>query len=87
MIVLYFISFFLVFDVMKPAYSDDEDSYNFKAVAHGPRPRLLFCGSYMHNETYSGDEWPFYVYAPLCTMWRWWMGYAPPAVWRNQVNK
>lgn len=73
----------LVFDFRETAYPDDEDNTeDGRPVALGPRPRSLFCRPTVHGVNWEGREWPFVVFAPICSWWRVRHGFAPSAEWR-----
>jgi len=78
LVVLYFVSALIVFDFGAPSYAYDEEIYNGKDVAIGPKPRGWICGPTYHNVAYSGDEWPFKVYRPICSIWRMIKGFEGP---------
>jgi hypothetical protein len=80
--VLYVTSFIMIFDITRTGYSADEETYQGKAVAEGPTPRSIFCSYYGDSGGFSGAEWPFEVYAPLCLVWLHVVGYAPASHWR-----
>jgi hypothetical protein len=72
----------VVFDFSKAAYPSDEDYYDGRKVAIGPRPRSIFCPPTVEGVRWEGREWPFVVFAPVCSWWRERHGYAPSHAWR-----
>ncbi len=78
MLVLYVAGAFVAFDMRRPAYVYDEETFAGKEVAAGPRPRRWVCKPTHHDVTFEGNEWPFRVYKPLCWGWRLTKGYQPP---------
>src|SRR2546426_123678 len=73
----------LVFDFSATAFPGDEDNTaDGRPVALGPRPRRVFCRPTVHDVCWEGREWPFVVFAPVCSWWRERHGYAPSAEWR-----
>ena len=83
LLVLYATSAYIVFDWEKPAYPFDEDNFNDREVAFGPRPRKWACEPTWNSVTFSGYEWPFIVYRPVCWIWRLTRNFETPAVWRS----
>jgi hypothetical protein len=81
--VLYGLSFLVIFDITKPARSWDEDNFSGQEVALGPRPRAIFEGPSHWGTAYDERQWPFRIYRPLCRVWVRMMGYAPPIEWRQ----
>jgi hypothetical protein len=82
--VLYVVSFVVVFDVTRAASSWDEDNVGNEPVAIGPRPRACFDPPTHWDVAYETSQWSFVVYRPLCEIWLWIGGYAPPCEWRAQ---
>jgi hypothetical protein len=72
----------IVFDFNRAAFPSDEDNHDGREVAIGPRPRHMFCPPTSHGVRWEGREWPFVVFAPVCSWWRERHGYAPSAEWR-----
>jgi hypothetical protein len=72
----------IVFDFSRAAFPNDEENYNGREVAIGPRPRHLFCPPTWEGVRWEGREWPFVVFAPICSWWRERHGYAPSHAWR-----
>jgi hypothetical protein len=68
---LYLLSFLFIFDLTRPGCAE-ADSFRGKLAAYGPKPREWFCSDYMGYGYYTGYEWPFYAYSPLCKMWLKW---------------
>ena len=76
----YLIAAVFVFDFRTIAGTPDEDTFNGREVAIGPRPRLIFCHpSAQDGVNFSPRQWPFRVFAPVCLVWRKVTGFAPPA--------
>lgn len=75
---IYLVGGLVLFDLTKPAYVYDEETFAGKEVAAGPRPRRWVCKPTHHDVTFEGNEWPFRVYKPLCWGWRLTKGYQPP---------
>jgi hypothetical protein len=73
---------FIVFDFSRAAYPSDEENHEGREVAIGPRPRRLFCPPTWEGVRWEGREWPFVVFAPICSCWRDEHGYAPSHAWR-----
>lgn len=73
----------LVFDFNDAALPYDEEfTDDGRPVAVGPSPRGLFCRPTWYGVHWEGREWPFVVFAPICSLWRDNNGYAPSAEWR-----
>ena len=71
---LYIVFAAVIFDLGSPAPAfDQEYSSAGVPVAHGPLPRLIFCAGYYFDYPggvgYSGEEWPFRVFMPVCRVW------------------
>jgi hypothetical protein len=82
---LYLFSSLIVFDFFETAFPGDEDNTtDGRPVAIGPKPRAIFCRPTVHDVRFEGDEWPFKVYAPICSAWRLIRGYEPPAEERTK---
>lgn len=71
------LGFLVIFDLTTPAYKFDEEYNGSRYVALGPRPRYSFCKP-TYDIHYDGKEWPFRVFNPMCSLWRWLAGCAPP---------
>ena len=71
------LGFLVIFDLTTPAYKFDEEYNGSRYVALGPRPRYSFCKPTCDIH-YDGKEWPFRVFNPMCSLWRWLAGYASP---------
>ncbi len=70
----------LVFDFGSAAFpNDEENTGDGRPVALGPRPRQLFCPPTWEGVCWEGREWPFVIFAPICSWWRDRHGYAPAA--------
>jgi len=79
----YFGAAVLIFDFGQAAFpGDEENTADGRPVALGPRPRAFFCRPTVHEVCWEGREWPFVVFAPICSGWRQRHGYATPAKWR-----
>lgn len=78
---VYLASALVVLDLRAPAYVFDEehDPGRNRPVAIGPRPRAVFYAPTYHGFFFVGDEWPFKVYAPVCWVWRFVLGYSAPS--------
>jgi hypothetical protein len=75
----YSLSVPMVFDLSRPASILDEDNTPEGCpVAAGPRPRRPVCYPSYYDCAFTGREWPFQVYSPVCWAWRKAFGYAPP---------
>jgi hypothetical protein len=82
LVVLYALAAVIVFDFSQPALPYDEENYQQRSVAIGPRPRRAICPPTWYGYYYEGREWPFLVFAPVCRIWQESKGYAPSAEWR-----
>ena len=82
LIIAYLATAYAVFDFSKPAFpfGQTTDSEG-RPVAIGPRPRTWACAPDKNWEGvyWKGGEWPFIVFAPVCSWWRHHHGYAAPA--------
>lgn len=67
------ICFFLTFDITVPAFKFDAEG-----VVLGPRPLYYLCKPSYDNFFYSGNEWPFKLYHPICKIWIIAAGYEQP---------
>ena len=66
-ICVYLFSSLLVFSYGNFAYKYDEEySMSGKDIICGPRPRNIFCYPTYHDWFYTGSEWPFVMYWPIC---------------------
>jgi len=81
LVVAYLVGAWAVFDFSKPAFpfGQTADSAG-RPIAIGPRPRSW---AYAPDKTWEGvywrgREWPFIVFAPVCSWWRHHHGYAAP---------
>jgi hypothetical protein len=64
---LYAVISFVVFDYTEKAYYfDAENNSNGIELVCGPLPRKLLCYPTYHDIHYTGNEWPFLVYYPIC---------------------
>jgi hypothetical protein len=79
-IVLYVTSAAIVFNFSRPALDRFQEWRGDMMVAYGPRPRpFLGLIPTPIDETYwTGKEWPFILYAPICSIWRRHNGYTLP---------
>jgi hypothetical protein len=78
-VLIYLVSALIVFDFTSVAYAEEEDTYNGKEVAYGPRPRAFVVSPNPNLPgSYTGKEWPFTVYQPVCWLWRKVRGYERP---------
>jgi hypothetical protein len=82
LLAFYAISAFILFDFTEAAYPHDEEYFRDKLVAYGPCPRV-WVRLPDYQAGYSGHEWPFFIYRPVCSIWRSYNGYATPAEWRS----
>ena len=83
LITVYLGAAMLVFDFNQTAYpNDEENAEDGRPVAIGPRPRGFFYQPTWEGVRWEGREWPFVVFAPVCSWWRDQHGYAPSAEWR-----
>jgi len=78
----YALSAFVLLDWGKPAYASDEEIFNGKEVAFGPKPRSWVCRPSWEGVRFDGSEWPLAVYRPVCWIWRTMKGFETPARWR-----
>ena len=80
---VYILVALVVFDFTQTAFPYDEDNTpDGRPVALGPRPRWFACSRAHDSFNFEGREWPFVVFAPICSWWRSSHGYAPSAKWR-----
>src|SRR5204862_4470530 len=72
--IIYLLSALVVLDFSATAWDlcqeyDDER----RQVTHGPQPRILLCRPRLFDipggASWSGTEWAFTVYRPLCSVW------------------
>jgi hypothetical protein len=82
LIVIYLSGAAVVFDFRTAARPHDEEYFGERKVAFGPRPRVLFCLP-AYQSGFDGHEWPFFIYRPVCHIWRLMLGYDAPSNWRN----
>lgn len=78
---IYLLAFLLMFDLGKAALPYDEEYYNGREVSIGPYPRLFPPTKYGIH--YYGDEPYFWLFSPLCKLWRDVKGYEAPSDWRT----
>jgi hypothetical protein len=81
---IYVLAASAVFDMTKPALPFDEEEHNGRPVAYGPRPRAFCCRPTYHDFYFTGEEWPFKFFRPMCEMWRTSNDYERPSNWRNK---
>jgi len=84
---LYILLPMVVFDFSSVAVPFDEDNYNGRMVAIGPRPRWWVPGAAHHLDIpggfdYATSGWPFIVWKPLCLAYLNFRGYERPGAWR-----
>jgi len=79
---VYLITPLLIFNLGKAGNAFDEEQYEGKKVAFGPRPRLFVCYSAYDEVNFDGTEWPFKVFYPFCRLWLKVNHYSPPSEWR-----
>lgn len=76
-----------IFDFTKHAWPFDEEHFNGRQVAIGPRPRFFVPGAVRSwdipgGPDYSQDAWPFRVWKPVCVVYCRARGYELPDSWR-----
>ena len=76
-----------IFDFTEQAWAFDEDHFNGRQVAIGPRPRFFVPGAVRSwdipgGPDYSQDAWPFRVWKPVCVVHCRAKGYELPGSWR-----
>jgi len=74
----YVLAALIIFDFGQTAYPFDEEQRAGKQVAIGPRPRSWVITPTYHNMFYTGREWPFRLFLPVCYMYRAYKGYESP---------
>ena len=84
---LYAVVPLFIFELSSVAVPFDEDSYNGRQVAIGPRPRAWVPGASHDFDIpggygYAASGWPFKVWKPLCLGYLSLRGYERPAAWR-----
>ncbi len=70
--VLYLAAAFAVFDFSRPATAVDREYEDGSTVAYGPRPHAFLCRADYPDwmgDDYSGREWAFRVFRPVCRAW------------------
>jgi hypothetical protein len=77
----------IIFDFTSLAVPHDEDNFDGKGVAIGPRPRWWIPGAAYDFDIpggpgYDASGWPFVVWKPLCVWFVKSKGYALPSEWR-----
>lgn len=80
--IVYGVAPVIAFDFTGAAPSYDEEHFEGRPVAIGPRPRGFACRPTDHDLFWAGDEWPFLVFRPVCRIRLHFHGYAPPGEWR-----
>jgi hypothetical protein len=87
-VVGYFASALAVLDFSDIAYPNDEEYFNDRQVAFGPRPRWFLCTavypSFPAGWSYDGSEWALVIYRPICEWWAVHKGFALPSRWRKE---
>lgn len=87
LVAAYFASALIVLDFSEVAYPNDEEYFNGRPVAFGPRPRPIFCTAaypdFPAGWSYDGSEWALVFYRPICQRWSVHMGFALPSKWRH----
>jgi hypothetical protein len=83
----YLIAPLMIFDFSEVAYTYDEEYFNGRPVAIGPRPYFLVPGAihdldYPGGPDYTETAWPFVVWKPLCMLYSRMEGYELPRGWR-----
>ena len=76
-----------IFDFTEYAWPFDEEHFEGRLVAIGPRPRFLVPGAVRSwdipgGPDYSQDAWPFRVWKPVCVVYCRARGYELPDSWR-----
>ena len=88
LVVGYFASALLVLDFSDVAYPNDEEYFNGRPVAFGPRPRWFLSSaaypSFPAGWSYDGSEWALVLYRPICERWAIHKGFALPWRWRHE---
>ena len=78
----------VVLDFSEMAYPNDEEYFNGRPVAFGPRPRWFLCTaaypSFPGGWSYDGSEWALSLYRPICERWAIHKGFALPSRWRRE---
>jgi hypothetical protein len=70
-LVVYIFGAIVTFDFSENAYPLDEQYYpNGRIVILGPKPRGALCRAALADIHYVGDEWPFLLYYPICSLWK-----------------
>ena len=84
----YFGSALVVLDFSDVAYPNDEEYFQGRQVAFGPRPRWFLCTaaypSFPAGWSYDGSEWALVLYRPICEQWAAHKGFALPSRWRER---
>ena len=81
LLIAYLIMACAVFDFSKAAFPFQQGtSADGRPMAIGPRPRpwAYRADKNWEGMYWKGNEWPFVVFAPVCSYWRHSHGYAPP---------
>jgi hypothetical protein len=77
--VCYLVPAMILFDFSRAAYAMEEHTSKGKEVAWGPRPREFAVKPNTGlPDIYTGSEWPFLVYRPVCYVWRKLHGFEGP---------
>ena len=85
--VVYLVMALAIFDFTGHASPYDEETFEGRTVAIGPRPRLGMPGATRGWDVsggfdYSEDAWPFVVWKPVCVGYCRARGFELPASWR-----
>lgn len=90
LVIGYFASALVVLDFSDVAYPNDEEYFQGRQVAFGPRPRWFLCTaaypSFPAGWSYDGSEWALVLYRPICERWAVHKGFALPSRWRRHEN-
>jgi len=81
LVVGYLVTACAVFDFNKAAFPfNQQTGSDGRPVAFGPRPRpwAYAADKNWQGIYWQGKEWPFIVFAPVCSWWRHSHGYAAP---------
>jgi len=77
--VVYLLMGCVVFNFAHPARIFDEETRAGHEVVAGPTPWAWAAKPTYHGMFYTGKEWPFVAWAPICWGYRIIKGYAPPS--------
>lgn len=78
----------VIFNFGEAARPYDEENFNGREVAIGPKPPWWVPGAAWKIDmpsgcSYDAGEWPFVCWKPLCIAFVKVKGYAPPSAWRK----